>query len=63
MFGEEVSGFHFGSYSLVVTPKEVVSVLDGTRLKALLTFASAAASITCTRRGAELPYRHNVALG
>jgi fructokinase len=44
-------------------PKEVVSALDGTRLKALLTFTSAAASITCTRRGAELPYRHNVALG
>lgn len=44
-------------------PKQVVSALDGARLKALLTFASTAASITCTRRGAELPYRHNVAMG
>jgi fructokinase len=44
-------------------PKEVVSTLDGARLTALLNFASAAAASTCTCRGAEMPFRHNVALG
>ena len=41
-------------------PAEALAVLDTARLMELLTFAATAASITCSRRGANLPYRSEV---
>jgi len=38
-------------------PADALATLDTGRLAELLTFAATAASITCSRRGADLPYR------
>ena len=41
-------------------PKEILVALDSNLLAELITFAATAASITCSRRGANLPYRSEV---
>jgi fructokinase len=41
-------------------PKTVVASLDGNRLRDLLNYAAAAAAITVSRRGADLPRSHEV---
>ena len=41
-------------------PKETLMALDTSRLEQIITFAANAASITCSRRGANLPYRSEV---
>jgi fructokinase len=41
-------------------PAEVVKSLDQAGLKALAEFAVKAASITCSRRGADLPRRNEI---
>ena len=40
----------------LLTP-EAVAALDDTQLDAMLRFAARAASITCSRRGADMPRR------
>lgn len=41
-------------------PKASLMALDGSRLTELLTFAATAAALTCSRRGADLPYRREL---
>lgn len=43
-------------------PRQTVGALDAARLARLMTFAATAASITCSRRGADLPYRSEIGI-